>query len=136
MAHTTIQAPKHDDRFTGWLLIAIGIYSGLLVTLLSVHILSSGSTQERAIILMADGLILFWVILGGSLTPWLRRWLVPRLTAIFFGWRVRFVLLCTAMALLEVYHSGGPCPGAGYWMKDQLKNYLVFAHRPRRCRSP
>jgi hypothetical protein len=71
------------------------------VTLLNVHILSSGSTQERAIILMADGLILFWVILGGSLTPWLRRWLVPRLITIPIGWRVRFVLLCTAMALLE-----------------------------------
>jgi hypothetical protein len=101
MTDTTIQAPKHDDRFTRWLLIAIGIYSGLLVTLLNVHILSSGSTQERAVILMADGLILFWIIIGGSLTPWLRRWLVPKLTAIPLGWRVRFVLLCTAMGLLE-----------------------------------
>ena len=77
MTDIAIQAPKHDDRFTRWLLIAIGIYSGLLVTLLNVHILSSGSTQERAIILLADGLILFWGSLGGSLTPWLRRWLVP-----------------------------------------------------------
>ena len=101
MTETTIQAPKHYDRITRWLLIAIASYSGLLVTLLNVHILSSGSTQERAIILMADGLILFWVIIGGSLTPWLRRRLVPKLTAIPFGWRLRFVLLCTAMALLE-----------------------------------
>ncbi len=101
MAHTTIQAHDHDDRITRWLLIAISIYSGLLVTLLNVHVLSSGSTRERAIILMADGLILFWVVIGGSLTPWLRCWLVPKLTAIPIGWRVRFVLLCTAMALLE-----------------------------------
>jgi hypothetical protein len=101
MTDIAIQAPKHSDRFTRWLLIAIGIYSGLVVTLLNVHILSSGSTHERAIILMADGLILFWVILGGSLTPWLRRGLVPRLITIPIGWRVRFVLLCTAMALLE-----------------------------------
>jgi hypothetical protein len=101
MTDTTIQARVHGDRCTRWLLIAIGIYSGLLVSLLNVHILSSGSTQERAIILMADGLILFWIIIGGSLTPWLRRWLVPRLTAIPIGWRLRFVLLCTAMALLE-----------------------------------
>jgi hypothetical protein len=101
MTDIAIQAPKHDDRFTRWLLIAIGIYSGLLVTLLNIHVLSSGATNERAIILMADGLILFWVILGGSLTPWLRRWLVPRLITIPIGWRVRFVLLCTAMALLE-----------------------------------
>ncbi len=65
MTDTTIQAPDHGDRITRWLLIGIGIYSGLLVTLLNVHILSSGSTQERAIILMADGLILFWIIIGG-----------------------------------------------------------------------
>jgi hypothetical protein len=50
---------------------------------------------------MADGLILFWIIIGGSLTPMLRRKLVPKLTAVPMGWRIRFVLLCTAMALLE-----------------------------------
>jgi hypothetical protein len=46
-------------------------------------------------------LILFWIVIGGSLTPMLRRRLVPRLVAIPLDWRVRFVLLCTAMALLE-----------------------------------
>ena len=47
---------------------------------------------------MAGGLILFWVVIGGSLTPTLRNRLVPRLAAIPMAWRVRFVLLCTAMA--------------------------------------
>jgi hypothetical protein len=89
------------DRITRWLLIAIGIYSGLLVTLLNVFLLGSGKTNDRAIILMADGLILLWIIIGGSLTPMLRRSLVPHLAAIPIDWRVRFVLLCTAMALLE-----------------------------------
>lgn len=37
----------------------------------------------------------------GSLTPMLRRRLVPRITAIPIDWRVRFVLFCTAMALIE-----------------------------------
>ena len=69
--------PSHPDRITRWLLIAIGIYSGLLVTLLNVFILSSGKVNDRAIILMADGLILFWIVIGGSLTPLLRRRLVP-----------------------------------------------------------
>ena len=101
MTDSAIQARECGDRITPWLLIAIGFYSGLLVTLLNVHILSSGSPQERAIILMADGLILFWIIIGGSLTPWLRRWLVPRLAAIPLDWRLRFVLLCTTMALVE-----------------------------------
>jgi hypothetical protein len=46
-------------------------------------------------------MILFWIVVGGSLTPMLRKRLVPRLAAIPMDWRVRFVLLCTAMALLE-----------------------------------
>jgi hypothetical protein len=89
------------DRITRWLLLAIGIYTGLLVTLLNVFLLGSGKTIDRAIILMADGLILFWIIIGGALTPMLRRNLVPRLAAIPMDWRLRFVLLCTSMALIE-----------------------------------
>ena len=50
---------------------------------------------------MADGLILFWIIIGGSLTPMLRKNLVPRLAAIPMDWRLLFVLLCTSMALIE-----------------------------------
>lgn len=95
------QSQPRTDRITRWLLVGIGIYSGLLVTLLNVVILASGKVNERAIILMADGLILFWIVIGGSLTPTLRRRLVPKLAAISLDWRVRFVLLCTAMALIE-----------------------------------
>jgi hypothetical protein len=51
--------------------------------------------------MMADGLILLWIIVGGSLTPMLRNRLVPRLAAIPMDWRLRFVLLCTALALIE-----------------------------------
>jgi hypothetical protein len=100
-APETAKSGGRSDRITRWVLIAIGIYSGLLVTLLNVFILSSGRVNDRAIILMADGLILFWIIIGGSLTPMLRQRLVPRMIAIPMNWRVRFVLLCTAMALFE-----------------------------------
>jgi hypothetical protein len=93
--------PTRGDRITRWLLIAIGIYSFALVSLLNVFLLGSGKTIDRAIILMADGLILFWIVIGASLTPLLRRRLVPKLSAIPIDWRVRFVLLCTAMALIE-----------------------------------
>lgn len=50
---------------------------------------------------MADGLILFWIVIGGSLTPTLRKRLVPRLAAIPLDWRVRSALLCTPTALIE-----------------------------------
>ncbi len=89
------------DSVTRWLLIAIGVYSGALVTLLNVVLLGSGSTKDRAIILMADGIIVLWIIVEGSLTPLLRKRLVPRLAAIRMDWRVRFVLFCTLMALIE-----------------------------------
>jgi hypothetical protein len=36
-------------------------------------IFTSGSRVERAIFLMADGLILLWIVLDGALTPPLRR---------------------------------------------------------------
>jgi len=96
-----VAQPRRTDPITRWLLIAVGVYSFALVTLLNVFLLGSGSTNNRAIILMADGLILFWIIIGGSLMPMLRRRLVPKLSGVPIDWRVRFVLLCTAMALLE-----------------------------------
>jgi hypothetical protein len=89
------------DRVTRWLLIAVGVYSALLVGLLNLIVLASGSARDRAIILMADGLILVWVILGGSLTALLRDRLVPPLAALPLRWRLRFVLLSTALALIE-----------------------------------
>lgn len=93
--------PTTSDRITRWMLIAIGIYSAVLVGFLNLVILNSDKAQDRAIFLMADGMILMWIIVGGSLTPMLRRRLVPRITAIPIDWRVRFVLFCTAMALIE-----------------------------------
>jgi len=100
----TDSAPESSpttDRITRWLLIAIGVYSCALVTLLNVILLGSGNTKDRAIILMADGMIVLWIIVGGSFTPVLRKRPVPRLAAIRIDWRVRFVLFCTVMALIE-----------------------------------
>jgi hypothetical protein len=89
------------DRATRWLLIAVGVYSVLLVTFLNLIVLNSDNVKDRAIFLMADGMILLWIVLGGSLTPLLRRRLVPRLATIPIGWRLRFVILSTIMALIE-----------------------------------
>jgi hypothetical protein len=95
------QARPPSDRATRWLLVAVGVYSFLLVTFLNLIVLNSDNVKDRAIILMADGMILFWIVLGGSLTPLLRRRLVPHLATIPIGWRPRFVVLCTIMALIE-----------------------------------
>ena len=98
---SAIKASVKHDRITRWLLIVIGIYSVLFVGFLNLIIVNSDDVKGRAIILMADGMILLWIIVGGSLTPMLRRRLVPRIAAIPIDWRVRFVLFCTAMALIE-----------------------------------
>jgi len=95
------QAPLTTDRATRWLLVAVGVYSILLVGFLNLIVLNSNNVKDRAIFLMADGMIFLWIIVGGSLTPTLRRRLVPRLAAIPIGWRLRFVVLCTVMALIE-----------------------------------
>ncbi|MBN1851887.1 MAG: hypothetical protein JW829_04155 [Pirellulales bacterium] len=98
---TMIQSDHNPDRITRWILSAIGIYSALLVMFLNLIILSSDSVRDRAIFLMADGMILLWVIIGGSFTPILHGRLVPKLSQISMDWRVRFVLFCTIMALIE-----------------------------------
>lgn len=96
-----LQPSTAADRITRWILIAIGVYSVLLVGFLNFVILQSDKARDRAIFLMADGMILLWIIVGGSLTPLLRKLLVPRIAAIPLDWRLRFVLFCTAMALIE-----------------------------------
>jgi hypothetical protein len=96
-----LQPSTAADRITRWILIVIGVYSALLVGFLNLVILNSPKARDRAIFLMADGMILLWIIVGGSLTPMLRRRLVPRIAAIPIDWRLRFVLFCTAMALIE-----------------------------------
>ncbi len=79
----------------------VAVYSAIVVTSINLVILAHGSPANRAIILMADGLILLWVIGFGLLTlhkralltDWIRRWRIP--------WRRRFVWACIALALLE-----------------------------------
>lgn len=101
MSTSVVSSTPATDRVTRWILVGIGVYSALVVGLLNAIILSSGSARNRAVVGMADGMILLWLLLGGALTPMLRRRLVPVVAAIPMDWRVRFVLFCTAMALVE-----------------------------------
>ena len=95
------EAPLATDRVTRRLLVAVGVYSILLVVILNLIVLNFCKLHEKAIFMMADGLILLWIIIGGSLTPILQKRLVPRLAAIPIDWRLRFVILSTIMALIE-----------------------------------
>ena len=103
--YQVIQTELHNeqkiDRATRWLLVAIGVYSIVFVGFLNLAVLNGGNTRDRAIVGMADGMILLWILVGGSLTPILRKRLAPHLTAVPIGWQTRFMILCTMMALIE-----------------------------------
>ena len=108
------EAPLTTDRVTRRLLVGVGVYSILLVVILNLIVLNSGKLHEKAIFMMADGLILLWIIVGGSLTPFLKKRLVPRLAAIPIDWRLRFVILSHDHGPDRRGHHhehDQPCPG-------------------------
>lgn len=89
-------------RVTGWIVRGLAVYSAALVTLIGVAVLvGSHDARQRAILLMALGLLLLWVVLGGllslryrgSVRTWFERWRGP--------WPLKFFLFATALILLE-----------------------------------
>jgi hypothetical protein len=56
---------------------------------------------ERATLLMADGLGLLWIVLGGSLMLGFREPMRQRVLTVPLDWRLRFVLFATLLALVE-----------------------------------
>jgi hypothetical protein len=97
----------------GWGALAYGLVAAVIL-------LGSHDIDQRDVILEASGLIWLWVILGGwvikryhaAMAAWLQRIRLP--------WGLRFVLLCTLMAMLEeavttgmsnlAVHFGGASP--------------------------
>lgn len=85
-----------------FLVRVIGLYSILAVGLISFLVLTSdASLAEKAFIKMALGLILVWVILGGSLMVAFRDPVKKFVRQIPFPWQVTFFLCCTFLALIE-----------------------------------
>lgn len=95
------QAP--GERVAAWLLgfclvWAVAVY-GLIASVVFLN--EESKPDDKAIIGMAGGLLVIWVLLGGFVmfryrgvfVGWVARWTV--------GWKTRFVLLCTALALIE-----------------------------------
>lgn len=85
------------------LIWAIGIYSCCVVGLISCVILTSpeSKSHEKAIIRMALGLILFWIVISGFLMYRFREILADFVRGIGMDWRLKFVLFATTLALAE-----------------------------------
>ena len=101
MIESNLNHTSKQDRLTRILLKIIGVYSVLFVSFLNIFVLGEGEPDERAIILMADGLILIWLVIGGLFTPKIRDWVVPLVKNNKMNWKLRFILLCTLLVLIE-----------------------------------
>lgn len=101
MIESNLNLTSKPDRLTRILLKVIGVYAIFFVLLVNIFIINGGKPHERAIIFMADGLILIWIVIGGWFTPKIRDWIVPLVKKNKMNWKIRFILLCTLFALIE-----------------------------------
>jgi hypothetical protein len=84
------------------LVFAIGIYSALFITLLSILTLASEAPlYQKATLKMALGMILIWIILGGVITLRFKDSIRDLVLGIPLPWGLKFFLFCTLLALLE-----------------------------------
>lgn len=90
----------HRGRLLQTILIVIFAVWGLIVLTLAT-VATWHERRHRALILMADGLALFWIVIGGSLSYRFRDPATAMIRRLPLGWPARFILSATAMALLE-----------------------------------
>lgn len=88
---------------SGHLIKALAAYSFCVIGAISFLILASddADVHQKAIIKMALGLILFWIVIGGLLMYRYREPVSRCVRDIQLNWRIKFVLFATALALLE-----------------------------------
>ncbi|MGA2663984.1 MAG: hypothetical protein ABSF83_03485 [Nitrososphaerales archaeon] len=77
------------------------VYTAVAFPFVVVVNVFGGDARARAIILMAAGLVLLWVVLGGCLTLRYRDRVREAVLRVGVRWEWRFLLMATGMALLE-----------------------------------
>lgn len=85
----------------GLLIRGLAVYSVAAVSVVSFVVLVGGDDREQAIIKMAWGLLLIWVVFGGVLMVRFRAPIVAFVERLPGDWRAKFVLFATILALLE-----------------------------------
>ena len=88
---------------SGRLIKALAVYSFVVVTAISLVILTSDETDvhQKAIIKMALGLVVFWIVIGGTLMVRFRTPISRRVRSIPLNWRIKFILFAVLLAMLE-----------------------------------
>lgn len=91
-----------NGRASRLLIKALAVYTAIVVPLITTVILvGSHDPRARAIILMGASLVFFWCLVGGSLTLRYRNRLRDWMLHLPLRWEWRFLLLATALALVE-----------------------------------
>ena len=93
MARPRLTTGRYIGCLAGWT-----VFSTSVVLALN---LDPARPVARAVILMGAGLVLLWVIVGGTLMRLQRGRARALIRSLPGGWQVKFVLLCTLLALAE-----------------------------------
>jgi hypothetical protein len=83
------------------LIFLLGIWLALSTAVVMFVALTAMGPNSRTVILMGAGLILLWVVLGGTLMVVFRNRIRPVILGLPGDWRLKFVLFATLLALLE-----------------------------------
>jgi hypothetical protein len=83
------------------LIVLLGIWLAISTTIVLIIALTAMGPNSRAVILMGAGLILLWVALGGTLMWIFRNPIRGFVLGFPGGWRVKFIVFATLLALLE-----------------------------------
>jgi len=84
------------------LIILLGVYSTVMLGLISLGVLTSQApAPEKAVIKMALGLNLVWVVILGTAMLTLRDQVRSLVRAVPLPWGLKFFLFCAGLALLE-----------------------------------
>jgi hypothetical protein len=86
---------------TANLIIALAVWTAISTTLVFIFVMRGGTPAERAVICMGAGLVLLWIVLAGSLMRIYRDRIKAVALAVPLGWKAKFILFATLLALIE-----------------------------------
>jgi hypothetical protein len=93
--------PSRPGRIARRLMVALGVWAAIAAIGLLLIAGSSGKPVMRAVIYMSTVLTLTWNVAGGLLQWKARDRVRERVLALPGDWRLKFVLFCTLLALVE-----------------------------------
>ncbi|MBW2989130.1 hypothetical protein KY358_02300 [Candidatus Woesearchaeota archaeon] len=79
----------------------LAVYSIIVVVIVSSIVLSGDNGHDKAVIKMGLGLIIIWVIIGGTIMFKLKERIRKAVLKIPLSWKIKFIVFATFLALVE-----------------------------------